>query len=30
MSARVVPTASLTVPLQGRALDADGIVEDAE
>jgi chromate reductase, NAD(P)H dehydrogenase (quinone) len=28
MTARVVPEASLTIPLQGRALDADGIVHD--
>ena len=30
MSARVVSAASITVPLQGRALDADGIVADDE
>jgi NAD(P)H-dependent FMN reductase len=30
MSARVVPAASITLPLQGRMLDADGIVADAE
>ena len=28
MAARVVPAASITVPLGGRALDANGIVED--
>jgi hypothetical protein len=30
MSARVTPHASIAVPLLGRALDADGIVRDAE
>ena len=30
MSARVILAASITVPLDGRALDTDGIVEDAE
>ena len=30
MSARVIVTASITVPLEGKALDADGIVRDAE
>jgi NAD(P)H-dependent FMN reductase len=30
MSAHVVPAASITVPLQGRALDANTIVEDPE
>ena len=30
MSARVVPAASITLPLQGRTLDADGIVDDGE
>jgi len=28
MSAHVVPEASITLPLQGRSLDALGIVED--
>jgi NAD(P)H-dependent FMN reductase len=30
MSARVIPEASLTIPLRGRILDADGIVADGE
>ena len=30
MSARVIIAASVTIPLDGRALDADGIVRDAE
>jgi NAD(P)H-dependent FMN reductase len=30
MSARVIPDASLTIPLDGRKLDADGIVADPE
>lgn len=30
MSARVIVAASVTVPLDGKALDADGIVRDAE
>jgi chromate reductase, NAD(P)H dehydrogenase (quinone) len=30
MSAHVVPAASITLPLQGRSLDANAIVEDAE
>jgi hypothetical protein len=30
MSARLVPPASITVPLQGRALDAAAIVADVE
>jgi NAD(P)H-dependent FMN reductase len=30
MSARVIAAASITIPLDGRALDANGIVRDAE
>jgi chromate reductase len=30
MSARVIVAASITIPLDGRALDADGIVRDGE
>ena len=30
MSARVIPEASTTVPVQGRTLDADGIASDPE
>jgi NAD(P)H-dependent FMN reductase len=30
MSARVVPAASVALPLQGRMLDANGIVDDSE
>jgi chromate reductase, NAD(P)H dehydrogenase (quinone) len=30
MSARVIPDASITIALQGRALDADGIASDSE
>jgi NAD(P)H-dependent FMN reductase len=30
MSGRVIPEASVTLPLQGRALDADGIVADRD
>jgi chromate reductase, NAD(P)H dehydrogenase (quinone) len=30
MSARVIPEASVTIPLQGRTLDAQGIAADAE
>ena len=30
MSARVIPRASITVPLQGRTLDVDAIAADAE
>ena len=29
MSARVIPDASITISLDGRALDADGVADDA-
>jgi chromate reductase len=30
MSARIVPAASITLPMQGRMIDANGIVDDGE